>query len=291
MTIETVAALNLFPATVAVMSPTVRVRLAVLGAAVTAAAVVAGVVYATRQDPPQPKTLCAHPSAVVVPGVGSRNADAVRAAFRRPPKEAARLLQPLAEQSPDDPVVLFNEGAALYCAGYLNDAEQAFRQAKKAGRDTYYQVKADNLLHPQYFIPKDGAGYPIFEYAGHDPLLIQGQIQQRQFHQETAERLYARAARLHPDDPDAQVAAAVGRFDMDDLSASFSRLGPLVKRFPTSQSVRYHLGLLLAWTGQRELAMTEFRAARALGPETRFGQESATFLRGLTDGGTSGSKR
>jgi tetratricopeptide (TPR) repeat protein len=269
------------------MSPTVRVRLAVLGAAVAAAAVVAGVVYATRQDPPQPKALCRDPAALVVPGVGSRNADAVRAAFRRPPKEAARILQPLAEESPDDPVVLFNQATALYCAGYVNDAEQAFRRAKAAGRDTYYQVKADNLLHPQFFAPKEG-GYPIFEYQGHDPLLIQGQIQQRQYHQETAERLYARAARLHPDDADAQVAAAVGRFDMDDLSASFSRLGPLVKRFPRSQSVRYHLGLLLAWTGQRDLAVKEFRTARALDPAGKLGQESDAFLKGLTAGGTSG---
>jgi tetratricopeptide (TPR) repeat protein len=272
------------------MSPTIRVRLAVLGAAVAAAAVVAGVVYATRQDPQQPKTLCRNPPAVVVPGVGSKNADAVRAAFRHPPQEAARLLQPLAEENPDDPVVLFNEGTALYCAGYLNDAAQAFRQAKRAGRDTYYQVKADNLLHPQFFAPKAG-GYPIFEYQGREPLLIQGQIQQRQYHQVSAERLYARAARLHPDDPNAQVAAAVGRFDMDDLSASFSRLGPLVKRFPRSQTVRYHLGLLLAWTGQRELAVKEFRAAVGLGPGTRLGKESDAFLRGLTGSGTSGSKR
>jgi tetratricopeptide (TPR) repeat protein len=273
------------------MSPTLRVRLAVLGAAVAAAAVVAGVVYATRQDPPQPRTLCKSPPALVVPGVGSKNAAAVRAALRRPPKQAARLLQPLAEQNPDDPVVLFNQATALYCAGYVSDAEQAFRQAKKAGRDTYYEVKADNVLHPQFFVPKSGAGYPIFEYQGHDPLLIQGQIQQRQYHQESAERLYARAAKLHPDDPDAQVAAAVGRFDMDDLSASFSRLGPLVKRFPRSQSVRYHLGLLLAWTGQRELAVKEFRAAMALGTKTKLGQESDAFLKGLTGSGTSGSKR
>jgi tetratricopeptide (TPR) repeat protein len=272
------------------MSPTVRVRLAVLGAAVAAAVVVAGVVYATRQDSPQPKTLCRAPAALVVPGVGSKNADAVRAAFERAPEHAARILQPLAEANPDDPVVLFNQGTALYCAGYLNDAEQAFRRAKKAGRDTYYEVKADNLLHPQFFAPKEG-GYPIFEYWGHDPLLIQGRLQQRQYHQESAERLYARAAKLHPDDADAQVAAAVGRFDMDDLSASFSRLGPLVERFPRSQSVRYHLGLLLAWTGQRQLAVKEFRAARALGPDTRFGRESDTFLRGLTTSGTTGSKR
>ena len=78
----------------------------------------------------------------------------------------------------------------------------------------------------------------------------------------------AQAARQRPNDDEAQVAAAVGRFDEDNLSASFSRLGPLVKRFPHSQSVRYHLGLLLAWTGQRDQAITEFRLARSLGPRT-----------------------
>jgi predicted Zn-dependent protease len=266
------------------MSPTARVRLAVLGAAVAAAATVAGVVYATRQDPAQPKALCRSPKALIVPGVATQNAAAVRAAFRRSPKEAARALQPLAEEHPDDPVVLFNEGSALYCAGYVDDAAQAFRQAKQAGRNTYYRVLADNLLHPQFF----QKGYPTFQYYGHDPLLIEGQLEQRRYHQVSAERLYARAAKLHPDDADAQVAAAVGRFDMDNLSASFSRLGPLVKRFPKSQSVRFHLGLLLAWTGQRDLAVQEFRLARALGPSTPLGKDANAFLRGLSSGGTRG---
>ena len=42
-------------------------------------------------------------------------------------------------------------------------------QAKKVGRDTYYEVEADNLLHPQYFQPADGAGYPIFELTRRRP--------------------------------------------------------------------------------------------------------------------------
>ena len=148
-------------------------------------------------------------------------------------------------------------------------------------------MKADNFLHPQYF----GNGYPIFQYQGRDPLLIQGQFEQRRFHQHSAERLYAKAARLHPNDADAQVAAAVGRFDMDDLSASFSRLGPLVTRFPRSQTVRFHLGLMLAWTGQRELAVKEFTAARGLGAKTALGMDANEFLARLGSSGTQSSKR
>jgi tetratricopeptide (TPR) repeat protein len=270
------------------MSPSLHTRLIVALAAVAAAAVVAGVVYATRQDPPQVKALCKQASAFVVPGVPSTHTTAVEAAMKRPPKQAAETLGLLAQQSPKDPVVLFNEGQALACAGYLDDAAAAWRRAKKAGRNTFYEIKADNFLHPQYFAQ---GGYPPFYYDGHEALLVQGQLQQRQGHQHSAEALWAKAAKLRPDDPDAQVAAAVGRFDMDDLSASFSRLGPLVRRFPKSQTVRFHLGLLLSWTGQRDLAIKEFRAAKALGPSTTLGTASNSLLKAMARTGSSRPKR
>ena len=269
------------------MSAPARLRAIVAVTAVAAAAVVAGVVYATRQDPPQPKVLCKKPAVQVVPGVGSPYLQAVRDAFEKSPKSAARALEALADRHPKDPVVQYNNATALLCAGYVADATAAYRQAKKAGRNTYYEVRADNLLHPEFF----GPGYPIFQYAGKDPLLIQGQFAQRQFHQHTAELLYAKAARLHPDDADAQVAAAVGRFDMDDLNASFSRLGPLVKRFPDSQTVRFHLGWLLAWTGQGNLAVKEFKEARRLGAATALGKEADAFLKRLESSGTHSTQR
>lgn len=268
------------------MSPTVRVRLIVLVAALAAAAVVAGVVYATRQDPAQPKVTC-RSKPVIIPGVRSSAVAAVRAAMAEPARAAARTLEPLAEARPKDPVVVFNYAFALYCGGYVNEATTAFEQAKKAGYDTFYEIESDVLLHPQFF----DNGYPPFQYTGRDPLLLAGALKQRQGHQHSAEKLWAKAARLHPNDDLAQVAAAVGRFDMDDLSASFSHLGPLVKRFPKSQTVRFYLGLLLAWTGQRDQAVIEFRAARRLGPQTTLGRQANAFLSRLVTGGTNGSKR
>ena len=262
-------------------------RLVVAVSAAAAAAIVAGVVYATRQDPAQPKKLCDAGSAFIVAGIATPHAAQVRAAMKKPPKQAAVALEQLAQENPRDPAVQFNEARALICAGYVADAVTPLRRAKRWGRNTQYQVSADNLLHPQFFTE----GYPPFTYSGNDPLLVQGQLEQRRYHPVTAERLWARAARLHPESPDAQVAAAVGRFDMDDLSASFSHLGPLAKRFPRSQTVRFHLGLLLAWTGQRSLAVQEFRRARALGPRTELGKSAQAFLRGLVTGGTSGAKR
>ena len=267
------------------MSPANRVRLIVAVLAVAAAGIVAGVVYATRQSPAQPSAQCKQsPKPFIILGTPTANVAAVRAALAGPPVDAARALEQLAYQAPNDPVVQFNYGTALYCAGFLGDAVQAYRAAKAAGRDTYYEIQSDLLLHPQFF----NQGYPPFLTHSRDPLLVQGAILQRAGHQHSAERVWAKAARLHPGSDEAQVAAAVGRFDMDNLSASFSRLGPLVRRFPRSQSVRYHLGLLLAWTGQRDQAIKEFRVARSLGPKTAFGMEANRFLRGLV---TSGTKR
>ncbi len=263
-----------------------RLIVALLVAA--AAGIVAGIVYATRQDPPQPTAQCKQrPKALIVPGVPSPHIGAVRKLLAQPPKAAAHALEPLALRNPKDPVVQFNFGTVLFCAGYIADAEQAFRAAKSGGYDTFYEIQADAVLHPQFF----NQGHPIFEPQGKDPLLLQGVLLQRRGKQHSAEKLYSRAARLHPDEDEAQVAAAVGRFDEDNLSASFSRLGPLVKRFPKSQSVRFHLGLLLAWTGQRAQAATEFRLARSLGPRTSLGRQANTFLRGLVASGTNSTQR
>ena len=104
-------------------------------------------------------------------------------------------------------------------------------------------------------------------------------------------RLAVREARLAPNDAEAQVAAAVGRFDKDDLSASFSRLGPLTRRFPRSQVVRFYLGLMLAWTAQRDQALVEFKRTYALGPATQLGQGAKQFIDRVGGGGTDGSNK
>ena len=260
------------------MAASTRVRLIVALVAVSTAALVAGVVYATAQRPEQVKAQCSfRPQPLVVPGVRSAHVAAVRAAMQKPAKEAARQLEPLARIATGDPVVQFNYASVLFCAGYVDEATAAYEAAKQAGRNTYYEMKADIILHPQYLRPDDGL-YPIPELDTKDPLLIQGQILQRQGHQHSAEKLYARAAKLHPNDDQAQVAAAVGLFNESNLVPAFSHLGPLVTRFPKSQTVRFHLGLLLAWTGQRDQAVKEFRLAHALGPKTTLGKQAQAIL-------------
>ena len=252
----------------------------VAAAAAAAAIAVVGVTLATRQSPEQPQARKEKP-----PFVFDRRTPAeaeIKAAFRAWPHGTLATMERLAERYPRDGVVQFHLGIALLYSGYSDDAVAALRTAKRVGRDTPYEIRADNLLHPQFF----GPGYPVFQPTRRSALLARGVRLQQEGRQHSAERVYARAARLAPDDDETQVAAAVGRFDMDRLSRSFSRLGPLTKRFPRSQSVRFHLGLMLAWTGQRDAAVAQFRRARALGRSTALGREADAFLARLESRGT-----
>jgi predicted Zn-dependent protease len=95
----------------------------------------------------------------------------------------------------------------------------------------------------------------------------------------SAEREFAAAARAAPDDPEALTAAAVGLYDKDKPAAAFSRLGPLARRFPHAQTVRFHLGLLLIYFGDIARAKRELALARTAGPGTPLGKRAEALLR------------
>ena len=150
--------------------------------------------------------------------------------------------------------------------------------------DTPYAVAAGNLLHPDY-----ARGLPVFvttaplpdgldrlapaaqlallraSASGGDAAdkLVYGVALQRLGRQRSAARVFAAAARQAPDDAEAQVAAAVGRFDKARPAEAFSRLGPLTRRFPDRATVRFHLGLLLLWSGEVKQARTQLVRADA----------------------------
>ena len=102
----------------------------------------------------------------------------------------------------------------------------------------------------------------------------------------SAERKFAAAAALAPRDPDAQVAAAVGLYDKDRPAVAFGRLGPLVRRFPRAQTVRFHLGLLSIWVGAFSQARRELELAIAEDPKTEFAKEGRTLVKRLESVGT-----
>ncbi len=116
--------------------------------------------------------------------------------------------------------------------------------------------------------------------------LLYGVALQRLGRPISAEREFAAAAAAAPENPEAQVAAAVGRFDKDAPQRAFSRLGPLARRFPRAPTVRFHLGLLLLWLGDVKDARVQLRRAAAEGPATPLGREAQRFLDRLAGSGT-----
>jgi hypothetical protein len=257
-------------------------------ACLVAAGVVVGLTLDTRTTPHQPKAVAGKPPVPV--GLTGPAAPAIVTAFKNWPHGSIDTMQKLGLQysggstpaeRQQSAVVQFYRGVALLWAGYPSDAEQALERAKKLGRDTLIQGRADNLLHPNFFQPTSGSGYPVFVPISKNQLLEQGATLQSQGHQISAERLYRRAAKQNPNDVEAQVAAAVGLFDEDNLVPAFSHLGPLAQRYPRSQVVHYYLGLLSAWTAQGPEAVKQFRLVKSLGPATVLGKQADQFLAGL----------
>jgi Flp pilus assembly protein TadD len=94
----------------------------------------------------------------------------------------------------------------------------------------------------------------------------------------SASHAFERAARLAPRDAEARVAEAVGLFDKDDPARAFGRLGPLTRTFPTEPTVRFHLGVLLLWTGQIAPAEHQLRLASHIQPGSPIAREAARYL-------------
>jgi len=266
------------------LSLRLRISLLVAATALVAAGAVVGVTLATRQTPVQPQAQKGKPP--LGRDLPTPAAARIRTAFDNWPKGGVTTMEELGREYPRDPVVQLYRGLALLWAGYAGDAEVVLQKAKKLGRDTTWEVQADSLLHPQF-----SAGYPIFEPLRRDPLLDRGFRLQAAGHQHSALRVYERAARKAPNDDATQVAAAVARFDKDNLTPAFSHLGPLTQRFPRSQIVRFYLGLLLAWTGERDAACVQFGKTVALGRSTQLGRQATTFVTRACKGGTRTPKK
>ena len=109
--------------------------------------------------------------------------------------------------------------------------------------------------------------------------LLRGAAFQQALRPVSARREFSAAARLAPNDPEALTAAAVGLYDKDRPALAFGRLGPLSRRFPRAQTVRFHLGLLLIYLGNLPQARRQLSLARAEGPKTLLGERAETLLK------------
>jgi Flp pilus assembly protein TadD len=219
-------------------------------------------------------------------------------ALARWPRGTITELDGLARAHPRNAFVRLHLGLAFAWARRDAEARQAWRAAERVGPDSPSAVRAESLLHPEFapglpvFVPSFGpaSNFPVSPQAQLAVLaraarrpdwrakILYGVALQRLERPVSAERQYAAAARLAPNEPEARAAAAVGLFDKERPSLAFSRLGPLAKTFPRAQTVRFHLGLLLLWIGQVRTAKQELRLARAEGPKTLLGSQAEALL-------------
>ena len=236
----------------------------------------------------------------------------VGAALAAWPDSSLSTMQRLAVERPRDALVLLHLGYANLWAGKSEDAGAAWRRASDAQPDSASAQRADDALHPDFppgqplFVPsfppprgldrlEPPAQLAFLARAARrdDPRakLLYGLALQRLGHRISARRQYDAAARLAQRDADAQVAAAVGRFDKSRPAAAFSRLGPLTRRFPRAATVRFHLGLLLLWLarnqpGSVEEGKRQLRLAQAGEPGSPLAREAKRLLAGLEDART-----
>jgi tetratricopeptide (TPR) repeat protein len=257
------------------MSPRARIYTLVGLIAAGAAATVVAITAVTADNPPGPRA--GKPPFAADWTAPTRLSADVRAAVG-----SVSRLGALAQANPRSSFVRLNLGLAYFWRRQDDAAVAAWRQAKRLQPDTPSAVRAGDLLHPN-----SPSGLPKFQPSSKSAstpvqrLLIRGAQLQYQGRPLSAERLFARAAARAPKDPDAQVAAAVGLYDKDNPAVAFARLGPLARRFPHAQTVRYHLGILSIWLGAFGQAKKELRLAEAEDPKSTFGREARLLLERL----------
>lgn len=222
----------------------------------------------------------------------------VGAAFATWPNGALDRLEQLGVLYPQSALVQLHLGLARLWAG-RGDPVAAWRAVIDDEPDTPYAILAGNVLHPR--LPR---GIPVFTPSFAAPtqvqllpagrqlealrvrakagdardLILYGVGLQRVGRPVSAEHAFQQAARAAPRDAEAQVAAAVGSFDKDEPAIAFGRLGPLTRTFPNEPTVRFHLGVLLLWTGRIDAAVRQFRIASQTQPGSPLAREAARYL-------------
>jgi tetratricopeptide (TPR) repeat protein len=222
----------------------------------------------------------------------------VGVAFAEWPNGSLDRLEQLAKLYPDSAVVQLHLGLARLWANE-GDPVEAWRAVLDEAPDTPYALVAGNLLHPDLprglpaFIPSFPASSSVTrlpprrqlaalraaaEGGGVRARLLYGIGLQRVGKPVSASRVFDEAAKRFPNDVEARVASAVGHFDKDSPADAFGRLGPLTRTYPRAATVRFHLGVLLLWTGRIDAAKRQFRLASRLQPGSPLAREADRYL-------------
>lgn len=230
---------------------------------------------------------------------------AVGAAIAAWPTGTVERLQELAAAEPDSGVVRLHLGLALLASGDEAAAARQWEEAERRDPDSPAALRAEDILHPQFAPGRPPFVAPLQAPPGLEGLspeeqlarlesdarsggveekLVYGIALQRVGRPESAREAFAAAAETDPSSLPAKVAAALGRFDKDDPSQTFSRLGPLAAS-DEDGVVRYHLGLALSWLGQVEEAQRQLDLARKADPDGFYGTEAKRLLDRLEEVG------
>jgi Flp pilus assembly protein TadD len=227
----------------------------------------------------------------------------IGSAFAAWNRDGLATVRRLAAAHPASGVAQLHLGLAEYWAGQNADAVAAWERTAKLDADSSYGVRAEDLLHPSLKIP--GLPFLVLDFepprgistlpaakelaalarAAAKPnaraKLLYGSALWNLERPVSAERQFEAAARLAPHDPLARTAAAVGAFTKADPVKAFSRLGPLTGVFPRSPAVRFHLGLLLLWSGEQKKAVAQLRLAVGDGPHSVYANDATRLLSSL----------
>jgi tetratricopeptide (TPR) repeat protein len=222
----------------------------------------------------------------------------VGAAFSMWPDGTLDRLEQLGKLYPESALVQLHLGLARLWA-QRGDPVAAWRAALEAEPDTPYAILAGNVLHPRLprglpaFIPSFAASQDVTrlpperqldalreraERGGIRELLLYGVGLQRVGRPVSAAQIFGQGARRAPGNAEAQVAAAVGLFDKDHPERAFGRLGPLTRIYPNEPTVRFHLGVLLLWTGRIDEAARQLRLASRTRPGSPLAREANRYL-------------
>ncbi len=195
--------------------------------------------------------------------------------------------------APSSPFARYELGVVQLWAGRLPQATAALRAVRDGAPESFYGVKADDLLHPTM-----QPGYPLFVPAEDPPkgatlgsLKVaadqapndaQAQLQYGAALQGAGRRLeavkvYTQALRADPTSIESQVALVLAGFQKDDPAKAFGTVGPLVRDRKTDPSPRFHLAMMLLWIGQPEKAQAEFRQVASEAPGTRLARLAEFF--------------
>jgi tetratricopeptide (TPR) repeat protein len=209
------------------------------------------------------------------------------------PKTPDATVSRLELLAPSSPFARYELGVVQLWAGRLSQATAALKAVRDADPESFYGVRADDLLHPTM-----QPGYPLFVPADSPPAgatadslkaaadaapddakaqLQWGSSLQSEGRRKEALAVYGQALKADPTSIEAQVALAVAAFSKDDPAKAFGTVGPLVRDHAGDPSPRFHLGMMLLWIGQPDKAQAEFRQVASEAKGTRLARLAEFF--------------